>query len=96
MSGNICAQPQAAVPAVSENHPPVDRLLGGQRADGSRKFARKLARPPLIIRDAQRKIGELPALLILDSGGLEIRTMVILNVERVRLRRALPAPAKEP
>ena len=30
MRGNICAQPQAAVPAVSENHPPVDRLLGGQ------------------------------------------------------------------
>ena len=30
MRGSSCAQPQAAVPAVSENHPPVDRLLGGQ------------------------------------------------------------------
>ncbi len=30
MRGSSCARPQAAVPAVSENHPPVDRLLGGQ------------------------------------------------------------------
>ena len=30
MRGSSCARPQAAIPAVSENHPPVDRLLGGQ------------------------------------------------------------------
>ena len=42
------------------------------------------------------RFGELSSLLILGSGGRRLRTRTCLSVERVRLRRALPAPAKEP
>ncbi len=65
-------------------------------ADGSRKFARKLARPPDFVRGTWMRFGELSSLLILGSGGWRLRTRACLSVERVRLRRALPAPAKEP
>ena len=65
-------------------------------ADGSRKFARKLARPPDFVRGTWMRFGELSSLLILGSGGRRLRTRACLSVERVRLRRALPAPAKEP
>ena len=38
-------------------------------ADGSRKFARKLARPPDFVRGTWMRFGELSSLLILGSGG---------------------------
>ena len=37
--------------------------------DGSRKFARKLARPPDFVRGTWMRFGELSSLLILGSGG---------------------------
>ena len=65
-------------------------------ADGSRKFARKLACPPDFVRGTWMRFGELSSLLILGSSGRRLRTRACLSVERAGLRRALPAPAKEP
>ena len=96
MRGNSCARPQAAVPAVSENHPPVDRLLGGQHCGWLPEIRSEVSAPA---RLCPRNVAEnrtLSSLLILGSGGRRLRTRACLSVERVRLRRALPAPAKEP
>ena len=59
------------------------------------KFARKSARPPDWFRDAWRKIeGFRPCCFPVRAGGGYGRGL--FSVERVGLRWALPAPAKEP
>ena len=46
-------------------------------ADGSRKFARKLACPPDFVRGTWMRFGKLSSLLILGSGGRRLRTRAV-------------------
>ncbi len=96
MRGSSCARPQAAVPAVSENHPPVDRLLGGQHCGWLSEIRSEVSAPARLCPRDLAENRTLSSLLILGSGGRRFRTRACLSVERTGLRRALPAPAKEP
>ena len=96
MRGSSYARPQAAIPAVSENHPPVDRLLGGQHCGWLSEIRSEVSAPARLCPRDLAENRTLSSLLILGSGGRRLRTRACLSVERVRLRRALPAPAKEP
>ena len=77
MRGSSCARPQAAVPAVSENHPPVDRLLGGQHCGWLSEIRSEVSAPA---RLCPRNVAEnrtLSSLLILGSGGRRLRTRAV-------------------
>ena len=75
MRGSSCARPQAAVPAVSENHPPVDRLLGGQHCGWLSEIRSEVSAPArLCPRNVDAIWG---AFVPTDSwfGRAELRTM---------------------
>ena len=83
------------VPAVSMALRRVDRLRAANIAGVPWKFARKLARPPDCVRDGWAEVVWFrPYWFLVRAGG--VTDEGILYVEGVGLRRALPAPAKEP
>ena len=90
------------VPAVSNARRLVDRLQGGQPAAAHWKFARKLARPPSWFHVTWVALERFrPYCFPVRAGwgyGWRFFAFFVRSifVRRVWLRRALPAPAKEP
>ena len=63
-------------------------------ADGSRKFARKLARPPDFVRGTWMRFGELSSLLILGSGGRRLRTRAFFPANGLGYGGLCPHPPR--
>ena len=80
--GSSCARPQAAIPAVSENHPPVDRLLGGQHCGWLSEIRSEVSAPALMAPRYLGTIRKVSSLLFSGSGGLGLR------LEALRIFRA--------
>ena len=84
------------VPAVSRARRRIERLRGVQFCRRALEIRSEVSAPARLVprRWAEKKRRVTP--LGIWFGRAEGRTKAILNVEGVRLRRALPAPAKEP
>ena len=107
--GRLCADWNAAgenveagVPAVSMARRRIERLQGVQFCRRTMEIRSEVSGPPDCVRGAWTEKEAFVRLSIFGSGGLGLRAKALsifpcmLFAQRLRPRRALPAPAKEP